>query len=156
MKKAKNILLLVANTYFAIYFVQAMVRFFINLSSAQDENQVLFIVANQLYPALGLLLLLALPVWVLIRNLKEKEGKAIPILTIMVYSVLLAQWLFTAFAPAVFQYLVYIKLGLVDTYVIHVMFFLGEGGWWFLAGYLCVMIGSVLSLPKRQKKEETL
>ena len=156
MKKAKNILLLVANMYFVVYFVRAMARFFIELSSAQDEGQMIFIVTNRLYPALVLLLLLVLPVWVLVRNLKGKQGKVIPILSITVYSVLLAQWLFTACAPAVPQYLVYSKLGLIDTYCIHVMFFLGEGGWWFLAGYLCVIIGSVLSLPKRQKKEEIL
>ena len=154
MKKAKNILLLAGTMSCAIYFVWSLVRVVIDLSFAQDDNGVRFVLANQVYPALFWTLLLIFPVLLLVRNLNGKGGKVMPILSMAVYAVILVVWLFTALTPAIPQYLVYSKLGLLDTYFIHIVKFMGEGGWLLLGGNLCVFVGSILSLPKRNKKEE--
>ncbi|MBR0447024.1 MAG: hypothetical protein IIX28_00955 [Clostridia bacterium] len=154
MKKAKNILLLAGVISCAIYFLWSLVRVLIDLSFAQDDNGVRFVLANQVYPALFWTLLLIFPVLLLVRNLKGKDGKTMPILSITVCAIILVVWLFTALTPAIPQYLVFSKVGLLDTYFVHVLKFMGEGGWLLFDGYVCVFIGSILSLPKRNKKEE--
>lgn len=154
MKKAKNILLLTGTISCAIYFVWSLVRVVIDLSLVQDENGVIFVLANQLFPALFWTLLLIFPVLLLVRNLKGKDGKVMPILSTSVYAAILAVWFFTALTPAIPQYLVFSKIGLVDTYFIHVLKYMGEGGWLLFAGMAGVFIGSILSLPKRNKKVE--
>lgn len=154
MKKAKNILLLTGIISCAIYFVWSLVRVVIDLSLVQDENGVIFVLANQLFPALFWTLLLIFPVLLLVRNLQEKDGKVMPILSTSVYAAILAVWFFTALTPAIPQYLIFSKIGLVDTYFIHVLIYMGEGGWLLFAGMAGVFIGSILSLPKRNKKVE--
>ena len=154
MKKAKNILLLVGTMFLGCYFVWSIVGALIEISSAEDNNQVVFTLANRLYPALVWLLLPVFPVLLLVRQLKGKGGKVMPILSVAVYAVILVVWLFTALTPAIPQYLVFSKLGLLDTYFIHIVKFMGEGGWLLLGGNVCVFVGSILSLPKRNKKEE--
>lgn len=157
MKKTKNILLLAGIISCAIYLVWSLLRTLIDLSFAQDDNGVLFVLANQLSPALFWMLFLVFPVLLLVRNLKEKDGKVMPILSLSVYTVILAVWFFTALTPAIPQYLVFSKMGLLDTYFVHVLKYMGEGGWLLFAGYVGVFIGSILSLPKRKKKvEETV
>ncbi|MBQ9842212.1 MAG: hypothetical protein IJO42_03760 [Clostridia bacterium] len=154
MKKAKNILLLAGMISCAIYFLWSLVRVLMDLSFAQDDNGVLFVLANQFYPALIWMLFLIFPVLLLVRNLNGMDGKVMPILSMSVYTVILVIWLFTALTPAIPQYLVFSKIGLIDTYFIHIVKFMGEGGWLLFAGYVGVFIGSVLSLSKRKKKEE--
>ena len=154
MKKAKNILLLAGMISCAIYFLWSIIYSLIEIFSSQEENWKIFVRANVLNPALVWLLFLIFPVLLLVFNLKGKDGKAMPILSMSVYTVILVVWLFTALTPAIPQYLVFSKIGLVDTYFIHILKFMGEGGWLLFAGYVGVFIGSVLSLPKRKKKEE--
>ena len=154
MKKVKNILLLSGTACCAIYFVWSLVRVVIDLSLVRYDNGVPFVLANQVYPALFWTLLLIFPVLLLVRNLKEKDGKVMPILSTSVYAAILAVWFFTALTPAIPQYLVFSKIGLVDTYFIHVLKYMGEGGWLLFAGIAGVFIGSILSLPKRNKKVE--
>ena len=156
MKKAKNILLLAGMISCAIYFLWSLVRVLIDLSFAQDDNGVRFVLANQVYPALFWLLFLIFPVLLLVRNLKEKDRKTMPILSITVCAIIIVVWLFTALTPAIPQYLVFSKIGLVDTYFIHILKFMGEGGWLLFAGYVGVFIGSILSLPKQNKKVEEI
>ena len=154
MKKSNNILLLVGIISCAVYFVWSIVRALIEIFCAQDAHQVMFVQADVLYPALVWLLLLVPPVLLLIFNLKGKDGKTTPILSMTVCAIILVVWLFTALTPAIPQYLVFSKVGLLDTYFVHVLKFMGEGGWLLFDGYVCVLIGSILSLPKRNKKEE--
>lgn len=154
MKKSKNILLLTGAICFAVYFLWSMVRAVIDLSFAQDDNGVTFVMANQFYPALLLPLLMVLPILLMVRNLKGKEGKVLPILSVVVYAVSVVRWLVLAVTPAAPQYLIYSKLGLIDTYYMIVVKFFGEGGLLLFAGYLCTLIGSILSLPKRNRKAE--
>ena len=154
MKKAKNILLLLGTIYCAVYFVWSLVCALLEMFGAQDDSWAMFVQHNELLPALSWLLLLAFPVLLLVCNLKGKEGKVVPILSMTVHMLILVIWLFTALTPAIPQYLVFSKLGLLDTCFVHVIKFMGEGGWLLFIGYVYVFIGSVLSLPKRNKKEE--
>ena len=154
MKKSNNILLLAGTICCAVYFVWAIVYSLIEMFGSQEENWIIFVRADVFIPALFWLLLLAFPILLLVRNLKGKDGKVMPILSMTVCAIILVVWLFTALTPAIPQYLVFSKIGLIDTYFIHVIEFMGEGGWLLFVGYVCVLIGSILSLPKRNKKEE--
>ena len=154
MKRAKNILLLSGTACCAICFVWSLVRVVIDLSFAQDDNGVLFVLADQVFPALFWTLLLIFPFLLLVRNLKGKEGKVMPILSTSVYAAALVVWFFTALTPAIPQYLVFSKIGLLDTYFTHALKYMGEGGWLLFAGMAGVFIGSILSLPKRKRKAE--
>ena len=151
MKKSKNIVLLVGILCMAVVFLWSIIRFLGNLSGAPDSNGVTFLLFNDLYPALCLLLLMVLPILLLVRNLKDKGGKVLPILSIAVNSLLLVFGLFSLVTPAIPQYIVFSKLGLVDTYFTIVFPDLAGGGP-LLVGYLLTIVGSVLSLPKKEKQ----
>ena len=151
MKKSKNIVLLVGILCMAVVFLWSIIRFLGNLSGAPDSNGVTFLLFNDLYPALCLLLLMVLPILLLVRNLKDKGGKVLPILSIAVNSLLLVFGLFSLVTPAIPQYIVFSKLGLVDTYFTIVFSYLAGGGP-LLVGYLLTIVGSVLSLPKKEKQ----
>lgn len=156
-EKAKNSLLLSGIGCFAVYFLWSMVRCLIEMFTAQEENYVRFLMANQFYPALFLLLLTVPPVLLLVRNLKGKDGKVLPILSVVLYAFVLVLWLFSAVTPAIPQYLVYSKVGLVDTYFIHILKYLSGDGLLLFAGYNLTLAGSILFLIKTNKKvEETL
>ncbi len=154
MKKSNNILLLVGIISCAVYFLWSIIYSLIEMFGSQEENWIIFVRANVFIPALFWLLLLVPPVLLLIFNLKGKDGKTMPILSMTVCAIILVVWLFTALTPAIPQYLVFSKVGLLDTYFVHVLKFMGEGGWLLFVGYVCVLIGSILSLSKRNKKEE--
>ncbi len=151
MKKSKNIVLLVGIFCMAAVFLWSMIRFFSGLSGALDGNGVTFLLFNNLYPALCLLLLMVLPILLLVRNLKDKGGKVLSILSIAVNSLLLVFGLFSLVTPAIPQYIVFSKLGLIDTYFTIVFGYLASGGL-LLVGYLLTIVGSVLSLPKKEKQ----
>ena len=154
MKKSNNILLLAGIISCAVYFVWAIGFSLIEMFGSQEESWTMFVRTNMFIPALIWLVFLVFPALLLVRNLKGKGGKVMPILSMTVCTVILAVWLFTALTPAIPQYLVFSKLGLLDTYFVHVLKFMGDGGWLLLGGNVCVLIGSILSLPKRNKKEE--
>ena len=154
MNKAKNLLLMIGIAYLALIGLESIVGFFCHLPGVLDDNDLTFLLFNELYPSLLHLALLPLPVVLLWQNLKNRSGKVLPIATIVVHSVLLLLLLWVMVTPSIPQYLVLSKLGLTDTFFTIVLFFLGEGGFSLLVGYLLTVISSVLSLPKRNQKED--
>ena len=99
-----------------------------------------------------MLLLMLAPVLLFIRNLKNKTGKALPIISVIINCIILSLRLFSLFTPAIPQYIIYNKLGLIDTYFVIFISFLSEGGFLFIFGCLSLIIGSVLSLKKAEKQ----
>ena len=61
--------------------------------------------------------------------------------------------IFSLVIPTIPQYIIYSELGLIDTYFTVIIGFLANGGLLFIVGYLSLIIGSVLSLPKRKTSD---
>ncbi|MGN0493338.1 MAG: hypothetical protein ACI4F7_06795, partial [Acutalibacteraceae bacterium] len=89
------------------------------------------------------------PVLLLIRNLKNKIGKILPIVSIINCVILFC----IISTPAVPQYIIYSKLGLVNIYLTVIMGFLKNGGFLFIIGNLSLITGSILSLPKKERNK---
>ena len=155
MKKCCNIVLLMANMCFGTTFLWSVIRFFMHIAGATEGDSIVaYYFNNQLLPALSMLLLMALPVWLLVRNLKNKSGKALTILTIVLHAVFLV----ISVLPAMpHRYLLWSALGLMDTTLGLVLMVLCSESALLLAGYALSVTGSVLSLLDGKKKvEETL
>ena len=86
------------------------------------------------------------------KNLKNKTGTLLPIISIIINSTVLLWVLFLSFTPAIPQYLIYSKLGLIDTYFTVIMRFLESGGLLLVIGHVALIVGSFLSLPKKKKQ----
>ena len=158
MKKSNNIVLWMAIGCFAVTFLWSITRFFIHIVDASDGDSIItFYVHNQLIPALSLLLVMALPAWLLVCNLKNKSGKIFPILVMVVLSVFLVMSIVNMFLPAIYRYMLWSALGLVDTTVGVVLMWLCSGNMLLLTGYALSVGGCIVSLVDQSKKvEETL
>ena len=101
---------------------------------------------------MGRFLLLIIPVSLLAKNLKTKARTLLPIISIIINSTVLLWVLFLSFTPAIPQYIIYSKLGLIDTYFTVIMRFLESGGLLLVIGHVALIVGSFLSLPKKKKQ----
>ena len=71
MNKAKNLLLMIGIAYLALIGLESIVGFFCHLPGVLDDNDLTFLLFNELYPSLLHLALLPLPVVLLWQNLKN-------------------------------------------------------------------------------------
>jgi len=85
----------------------------------------------------------------LLCNLKNKNVKILSIVTILVSVIAFAMTLFGSVTPAIPQYLIYSKIGLIDTYFTVLLSFFTSGGFVLLISHLHFIIGGVLSLRKK-------
>lgn len=152
MRKAKNIILLIGIICNSIILLWAVFTGVISLFHTSSGDSLRYIFFNVILPAIIMLLLMLAPVLLFIRNLKNKTGKALPIISVIINCIILSLRLFSLFTPAIPQYIIYNKLGLIDTYFVIFISFLSEGGFLFIFGCLSLIIGSVLSLKKAEKQ----
>ena len=120
--------------------------------SILNEDGFKYFIAWDISPIVIMFLLLIIPVSLLAKNLKNKTGTLLPIISKIINSAVLLWVLFLSFTPAIPQYLIYSKLGLIDTYFTVIMRFLESGGLLLVIGHVALIVGSFLSLPKKKKQ----
>ncbi len=154
MKKSKNVFLLIGIIFVSIILFWSILKFVVHLFHNVSRDGMFFLVFNDFLPAIIMLFLMAVPVLLFIRNLKNKKGIILPIISIITNCLGFLWVLFCSMTPAIPQYLIYSKLGLIDTYLTAITSFLANGGWLLIVGYLSLTIGSFLSLFQKEKTED--
>lgn len=144
MKKAKNILL-------AIGIILYIVDIFLNLivSTPWNANSK-FLLYSIFVSCASTAVFCILPVLLLILNLKNKYNKVF-VITVAILSILIAVYhLIDPYLTAIPEYLIFSKLGLIDTIWVYVF---TRGGILRLIGSIMITIGAILSLKKDNDKK---
>ena len=148
MKKAKNIVLLIGIICNLLYILLQIFKFVYHCITILPPINLKYFIIGDFVPILITIAILILPVILLIRNLKNKTGKVLPIISAMMCGVVGLSILFSLLTPAIPQYLIYSKLGLIDTYLTIILSFITNGGILVLAGFVLLIVGSVMSIFK--------
>lgn len=151
MKKGKNITLLIGIACILTVVLWKAIEFVFNCSSIIKEDSFKYSMILDKLPILIIFLFLIIPVILLIRNLKNKTGKLIPIISIIVNSIVLFWVFFFSFSPDIPRYITINEFGLIDIYFKIIMQFLESGGLLLVVGYVALIIGSSLSLLKNKQ-----
>ena len=152
MKKGKNIALLIGIVCVVAVALWQLIKSIFNYLSILNEGGFKYFIVWDIVPTVIIFLFLIIPVVLLMRNDKNKTGKLLPIVSIIINGIIFLWVLFFSFTPAIPQYLIYSKLGLIDTYFTVIVEFFESGGLLFVIGYASLIVGSLLSLPKSKKQ----
>ncbi len=153
MKKGKNITLLIGIICNFTIAVWQLMQFIYHRLTVLTEKNIKYFLNGDILPIAIIFLLMIFPVVLLVQNLKNKTKKVLPIVSIIVNCVVLLWVLFFSFTPAIPQYLIISKWGVIDTYLVLIVNFLKSGGLLFVIGYAVLIIGSFLSFPKNKKQK---
>ena len=147
MKKIKNIMLVGGIATILLYVfcsaILSIAQLFTGLAGIG------FVIHSEIIPAIITLVLLIMPTFLLIRSLKNKTGKALPIICIITKGFFLSIILFNATLSTIDFYIFYSKLGLVDTYIPYMISYWTSGAVFLIVGLALIILGSILSLFKR-------
>lgn len=121
---------------------------FIPISFATSEHVKYFLISAAL-PIISTLLMLSFPLLLIIQNHKRKTSKVLPIISIVVNSIIFIAAISLTLTAGMPNYLILSKLNLVNSYAAYLITFLGSGGLWFIIGFSLIIVGSILSLPKK-------
>lgn len=121
---------------------------FIPISFATSEHVKYFLISAML-PIISTLLMLSFPLLLIIQNHKRKTSKVLPIISIVVNSIIFIAAISLTLTAGMPNYLILSKLNLVNSYAAYLITFLGSGGLWFIVGFSLIIVGSILSLPKK-------
>lgn len=148
MKKIKNIMLVGGIATILLYVfcsaILSIAQLFTGLAGIG------FVIHSEIIPAIITLVLLIMPTFLLIRSLKNKTGKALPIICIITKGFFLSIILFNASLTTIDFYIFYSKLGLVDTYIPHIISYWTSGAVFLIVGLALIILGSILSSFKRR------
>ncbi|MBE6750536.1 MAG: hypothetical protein E7560_05175 [Ruminococcaceae bacterium] len=145
MKNAKNICLLIGIVLNLVIIIRNIIFFVYSIIENPNPKPIqntLIIVTS--------ILLTAIPIVLFVRNLKNKSGKALPIICIIINAGYILDILYSVFIISVPQYLTISKVGLLDTYLTVIMNFITNGGILVVIGCVLLIIGSVLSCLKKE------
>ena len=153
MKKAKNIVLLIGIILNSLYILLRLFKFVYDSVTVVPTFSIpiKYFATRDLVPILILLALIILPVVLLVLNLKNKSGKVLPIISAVMCGAIALVMVFSFVTPAIPQYLIYSKLGLVDTYFTIILHFITSGGILLFTGFALLTIGSIISLIKSKE-----
>lgn len=157
MKKAKNITLLtgiicgVISAIWTILNLSVAVYYNFRAHPFSEWSKHYF---NEVIPPLFVLLLNILPVVLLVRNLKGKQGIVLPILSIAVNAAVLLLGLHFEIINSLVDYRIYIYLGYIDSWTELIWPFIKNGGVLFVVGYTLMIVGSSMSFPRRNGKNK--
>lgn len=147
MKKIKNIMLVGGIATILLYVfcsaILSIAQLFTGLAGIG------FVIHSEIIPAIITLVILIMPTFLLIRSLKNKTGKALPIICIITKGFFLSIILFNATLSTIDFYIFYSKLGLVDTYIPYMISYWTSGAVFLIVGLALIILGSILSLFKR-------
>ena len=148
MKKAKNIIFLIGIIFNLLYIVLQLFKFVCNCITVLPNNDTAYIeyfLMSDLLPILIVLVLMILPMILFILNLKNKVGKVFPIISAITCGSFSLLMLFSAVTPTILQYIIYSKLGLINTYFSSFLHFLDSSTF---AGFMLLTVGSIMLLIK--------
>ena len=150
MNKSKNIILLSGIVFNSTLILGMAFKAVDNIPNVAADYNYKYFFFSYVLPLIIMLLLMVMPTLVFALNLKGKEGKVLPVISVIINSLLIFFLLFHSLTPTIPQYLIYSEIGLIDTYFPYVVYSLGNGGLSAI-GYLCLLIGSALSVSKENK-----
>lgn len=145
MHKSKNILLAVGVILFVF---DACLMLIFNQPWNAEPNWHYFR-TQVLISSVSIFLLGVLPTILLVLNLKNKYSKSFTIIASIVSGLLLIYHSISSVISAVPAYLIFSKLGLVDSIWVYL---LDKGGKFRLLGCILVTIGSILSIRLNKKE----
>ena len=145
MKKAKNILLLVGIIPIIINLSTSVYGLLTNSIQSFSEYHLTLMLSNILFA----ILVLALPLILLVQNLKGKSSKAIAFVSIIASTAYIVRSLSLLFRSLP-NYIVLIELGMIENYLTVVLSYIKNGGLFTLLGQVAVIIGSAISLRKEK------
>ena len=152
MKKGKNITLLIgiacAFAYVLFWVIQATFYY----GSIVDKLGYLRAITSYILSFVIAVALLVFPTVLLVRNLKNKTGKVLPIVSAIISCVALFGGLYFSVVRAIPHYLILNELELIVAYLQMIVNSLKNGGILFIIGYVLLIIGSFLSFPKKKKQ----
>ena len=148
MKKAKNIVLLIGIICNLLYILLQIFNFVYHCITSLPPINLKYFIIGDFVPILITIAILILPAILLIRNLKNKTGKVLPIISSVTVGFMGLLMLFSWMIPTIPQYLIYSKLGLIDTYFIILLNHFTSGGILVFAGFILLTVGSVMSIFK--------
>lgn len=155
MKKGKNITLLIGIICIAVQLLfaifQLLNKVFCYNPGEGLESLRFYVIQSSLIDVVSSVILICFPLILLFRNFKNKSGKVLPIISIVLNCILLCRIVLSVIANIrkIPSYIILAKLGLIDTYQI----LLSVNLFFLVVGLLLTIIGSALSLLK--KKEQT-
>ncbi len=153
MKKTKNIILLsglICNSVIISWF---LFKFVMQLFDTESGSSLfLYSFYSALLPLIEILILTVAPLLLFIRNLKNKTGKVLPIISLTTNGAVLSFAVLFMLTPTILIYLIYSKLGIIDTYFLSVRGSLLEAKELFVSGCLLLITGSILSLFKKEQQ----
>ena len=145
MKERKNKVLIIGIVCQAILIIWSLVKAILQLFN--EEGPLLW--WADFVPVAVLTLVLVLPVLLLVRNMKNKMGETLPILSAVASGIVFLSVMASLFTAAIPNQLILNELGLANVYISLVINFVLNGGLVFIIGCAFLMIGSMLSLPPK-------
>lgn len=142
MKKLKFLTLLIG-----MICITLSLRYTLNFIPV--SFQVKYFLISAALPIISTLLMLSFPLLLIIQNHKRKTSKVLPIISIVVNSIIFIAAISLTLTAGMPNYLILSKLNLVNSYAAYLITFLGGGGLWFIIGFSLIIVGSILSLPKK-------
>lgn len=142
MKKLKFLTLLIG-------MVCITLNLWYTLNFIPVSFQVKYFLISAALPIISTLLMLSFPLLLIIQNHKRKTSKVLPIISIVVNSIIFIAAISLTLTAGMPNYLILNKLNLVNSYAAYLITFLGGGGLWFIIGFSLIIVGSILSLPKK-------
>ncbi|MBO5357844.1 MAG: hypothetical protein J6A78_00805 [Clostridia bacterium] len=154
MKKAKNIVLLIGIILNLVYILSNILKFVYHCVTVVPQigmNGLRYGINSYILSNIVIVFMMALPTILLFLNLKNKSGRVLPIISAAMCGGVSLSILFSLATPAIPQYLIYSKLGLVDTYFTIILHFITSGGILLFIGFALLTVGSIMSLVKSKE-----
>ncbi len=151
MKKARNITLIIGLICNFIFVLRSLFMYFFNLiTNISEPASFNYFFVSDMLPAIIVIALMIIPVVLLVCNLKYKAVRSLSIISIVIYGIFFVSGLVANVTAGIPSHLIMSKLGLINTYWSSILSFFASGGLLLELGFLLIIIGSVLSLPKKR------
>ena len=154
MKKAKNILLIVGIALYGLANLLNVALVIYNSSVFVSAAGLRYVFNSVLYMLILQCAVGVCPVLLLVKNLRRKVSKVLPILTIVITALMMVVSWVSSLANPIPQYLIMSSVGVIDTYGTLLFHYLGNGGLCYLLGGGCVIAGCIVTLCENKVKGE--